>query len=210
MSTCWKWESSGGGTKLRNYGSIVQVELTKLNSLLGRTDQQKKKRVRRWMIRGKVCRYEVSCQDFWGMLHLPRICCCRAVGKGQRLFSCCWISHQQQSLPSRSPLPWTHVFVFLFWILWLLRFGMKQSCHNREGRGKGHIWNLFLESNKTYNNSRRWRRRRWEKLNVVHHQYTTLYSLTLLTPFTANDNRNGDVSLSLSLSLSFLFLFRFG
>ena len=102
MSTCWKWESSGrgGGNKIRNYGSIVQVELTKLNSLLGRTDQQKKKRVRRWMIRGKVCRYEVSCQDFWGMLHLPRICCCRAVGKGQRLFSCCWISHQQQSLPS--------------------------------------------------------------------------------------------------------------
>ena len=149
---------------------------------------------------------EVSCQDFWGMLHLPRICCCRAVGKGQRLFSCCWISHQQQSLPSRSPLPWTHVFVFLFWILWLLRFGMKQSCHNREGRGKGHIWNLFLESNKTYNNSRRWRRRRWEKLNVVHHQYTTLYSLTLLTPFTANDNRNGDVSLSLSLSLSYILI----
>lgn len=39
-----------GGNKLGNYGSIVQVELTKLNSLLGRTDQQKKsekKRVRR-------------------------------------------------------------------------------------------------------------------------------------------------------------------
>ncbi len=33
-----------GGNKLGNYGSIVQVELTKLNSLLGRTDQQKKKR----------------------------------------------------------------------------------------------------------------------------------------------------------------------